>query len=129
MREWICAVQEGIPKKWEIIAKQELVRCKDCEYAWNINPDEEEKFYVCMNPAMVNMHWSHHGDWYCGDGKRKTANDKLVVPKRAVVHPETSCTMEYITVCCCDLCGVQLIKYDNFCRGCGKPIDWGDEKK
>lgn len=44
--------------------------------------------------------------------------------QEAVVHPEISCEMKYITDCCCDLCGVQLIREDNFCRGCGKPIDW-----
>ena len=40
------------------------------------------------------------------------------------VHPEPSCEMTYLTECCCDLCGVQLIKYDNFCCGCGRPIAW-----
>ena len=47
-------------------------------------------------------------------------------PKDAkeIVHPEPSCELKYITVCCCDLCGVQLIREDNFCRGCGKPIEW-----
>lgn len=44
--------------------------------------------------------------------------------QEAVVHPEPSCEMTYITDCCCDLCGVQLIREDNFCRCCGKPIDW-----
>jgi len=48
----------------------------------------------------------------------------LLKEQEAVVHPEVSCEMTYLTECCCDLCGVQLIKYDNFCRGCGKPIVW-----
>lgn len=40
------------------------------------------------------------------------------------VHPEPSCEMKYITDCCCDFCGVQLIREDNFCRGCGRRIKW-----
>jgi len=44
--------------------------------------------------------------------------------QEAVVHPEPSCEMTYITDCCCDLCGVQLIREDNFCRCCGKRIEW-----
>ena len=49
---------------------------------------------------------------------------KLLQEQQQVVHPEPSCEMTYITDCCCDLCGVQLIREDNFCRGCGKPIEW-----
>ena len=71
MKEWICGAMELNEREWQFIAKQELVRCKDCEYAWNINPNEEEKFYACMNPTMVNMHWSHQGDWFCADGERR----------------------------------------------------------
>jgi len=48
----------------------------------------------------------------------------LLKDQEAVVHPEPSCEMTYITDCCCDLCGVQLIREDNFCRCCGKPIVW-----
>lgn len=44
--------------------------------------------------------------------------------QRQVVHPEPSCEMTYTTDCCCDLCGVQLIREDKFCRGCGRPIEW-----
>ena len=28
-----------------VLQSKELVRCKDCKWAWNINPTEEEKFY------------------------------------------------------------------------------------
>lgn len=49
---------------------------------------------------------------------------KKLKEQESVVHPEPSCEMTYITDCCCDLCGVQLIREDNFCRGCGKPIEW-----
>ena len=50
--------------------------------------------------------------------------DELLKEQEAVVHPEPSCEMTYITDCCCDLCGVQLIREDNFCRCCGKRIEW-----
>ena len=48
----------------------------------------------------------------------------MLKEQEAVVHPEPSCEMTYITDCCCDLCGVQLIREDNFCRCCGKRIEW-----
>ena len=48
----------------------------------------------------------------------------LLEEQESVVHPEPSCEMTYITDCCCDLCGVQLIREDNFCRCCGKRIEW-----
>lgn len=48
----------------------------------------------------------------------------LLKEREAVVHPEPSCEMTYITDCCCDLCGVQLIREDKFCRCCGKRIEW-----
>ncbi len=49
---------------------------------------------------------------------------ELLKEQDVVVHPESSCVMTYITDCCCDLCGVQLIREDNFCRCCGKRIEW-----
>ena len=57
---------------------------------------------------------------------RRLCKDALTLLKEqeAVVHPEPSCEMTYITDCCCDLCGVQLIREDNFCRCCGKRIEW-----
>jgi hypothetical protein len=48
----------------------------------------------------------------------------LLKDQETVVHPEPSCEMTYITDCCCDLCGVQLIREDKFCRCCGKRIEW-----
>lgn len=48
----------------------------------------------------------------------------LLKEQDKVVHPEPSCEMTYITDCCCDLCGVQLIREDNYCRCCGKRIEW-----
>lgn len=48
----------------------------------------------------------------------------MLKEQEAVVHPEPSCEMTYITNCCCDLCGVQLIREDKFCRCCGKRIEW-----
>ena len=53
----------------------------------------------------------------------KTAVEMLK-DQETVVHPEPSCELTYITDCCCDLCGVQLIREDNFCRCCGKRIEW-----
>ena len=44
--------------------------------------------------------------------------------QESIVHPEPSCEMTFITDCCCDLCGVQLIREDHFCRCCGKRIEW-----
>ena len=64
---------------------------------------------------------------YHGNGcARKLKEDALELLKEQdeVVHPEPSCEMTYITDCCCDLCGVQLIREDNFCRCCGKRIEW-----
>ena len=59
-------------------------------------------------------------------GETSVAEDllKQMKEQEAVVHPEPSCEMTYITDCCCDLCGVQLIREDNFCRCCGKRIEW-----
>ena len=60
------------------------------------------------------------------DCTNELKNDILALLKEqeSVVHPESSCEMTYITNCCCDLCGVQLIREDNFCRCCGKRIEW-----
>ena len=52
-----------------------VVRCKDCKYGWNINPSEEEKFYVCQNPTMVNMRYSHQGNWFCADGEKEESEE------------------------------------------------------
>ena len=54
----------------------------------------------------------------------RNCNAELMKAQEAVVHPESSCEMTYITDCCCDLCGIQLIREDNFCRCCGKRIEW-----
>lgn len=55
----------------ELKEQPQIVRCKDCKHGWNINPSEEEKFYVCQNPKMVNMRYSHQGNWFCADGERR----------------------------------------------------------
>ena len=69
-----------------------------------------------------------HGDgWDYVDGLTTEEGFKilqLLKEQEAVVHPEPSCEMTYFTDCCCDLCGVQLIREDNFCRCCGKRIEW-----
>ena len=56
--------------------------------------------------------------------KKNERIEKMLKEKEAVVHPEPSCEMTYVTNCCCDLCGVQLIREDIFCRCCGKRIEW-----
>ena len=64
---------------------------------------------------------------HCEEGDTWVIKDDaldLLKEQEAVVHPEPSCEMTYITDCCCDLCGVQLIREDNFCRCCGKRIEW-----
>lgn len=78
---------------------------------------------------MSWLEWLAEPDWrmYHSDSEVQTiAKETLVLLKEqeAVVHPELSCEMTYITDCCCDLCGVQLIREDNFCRCCGKRIEW-----
>ena len=77
------------------------VNCKECPYAYDRRADDSYCEAVLHNDVL-----------------------ELLKEQEAVVHPEPSCEMKYITDCCCDLCGVQLIREDNFCRGCGKPIGW-----
>ena len=65
----------------------------------------------------------------CGIDEEQIQEEALALLKEqeVVVHPEPSCEMTYITDCCCDLCGVQLIREDNFCRCCGKRIEWEEK--
>ena len=84
-----------------------------------------------MNCCCENCGWSEivGSPIMCHYTEDRTWRDECCEawkPKDAkeIVHPEPSCEMTYITDCCCDLCGVQLIREDNFCRGCGKPIEW-----
>ena len=50
----------------------EIIRCKDCKYAfqhWN-------DLYRCDNHCNhLNGYGEHHGHWFCGDGKRRTDDD------------------------------------------------------
>lgn len=73
-----------------------------------------------LNDISEILNNNGYGGW-CKAIRKAVA---LLKEQEAVVHPEPSCEMTYITDCCCDLCGVQLIREDNFCRCCGKPIDW-----
>lgn len=70
--------------------------------------------------------WEKYSDdWNKNVCERTTRPEYCPLKEQeAVVHPEPSCEMTYITDCCCDLCGVQLIREDNFCRCCGKRIEW-----
>ena len=82
---------------------------------------DREKVIKGLQEIVVDNWMKTHADWYvivCSDAIA------LLKEQEAVVHPEPSCEMTYITDCCCDLCGVQLIREDNFCRCCGKRIEW-----
>ena len=70
--------------------------------------------------------YSENGFGEYGECREQLMEDALALLKEQeeVVHPEPSCEMTYITDCCCDLCGVQLIREDNFYRCCGKRIEW-----
>jgi len=68
MKEWICGVTERIcvvPElssgEWQFIAKEELVRCKDCKHG---EPG------ACGDGVDCDGVW-HEGDWFCADGVRK----------------------------------------------------------
>lgn len=50
---------------------QPLIRCKDCKYAFCINPGEKEKIYECMKYPIANLRITHKPDWFCADGERR----------------------------------------------------------
>ena len=84
-----------------------------------------------MNFCCENCGWSENvgSSIICYYNGHRTWRDECCEAWKSkdtvgIVHPEPSCEMTYITDCCCDLCGVQLIREDNFCRGCGKRIEW-----
>jgi hypothetical protein len=86
---------------------------------------DREKVIKALHDArryLEDKEWSDRG----ASPHIDSINDALAMLKEqeAVVHPKPSCEMTYITDCCCDLCGVQLIREDNFCRCCGKRIEW-----
>ena len=68
MREWICSVMEPLNREWKFIAKQELVRCKDCKHRGNSEKcvlsaiSDEKDFPLFM--------LDNRGDWFCADGER-----------------------------------------------------------
>ena len=75
---------------------------------------------------LEGLTWDDWEVWHSDSEVITIAKDAIALLKEqeAVVHPESSCEMTYITNCCCDLCGAQLIREDNFCRCCGKRIEW-----
>ena len=67
MKEWI--IQVGVDGLLiNSTPLQELVRCKDCKFAfqhWN-------NLYRCDNyHGTPNGYGEHQGDWFCADGERK----------------------------------------------------------
>ena len=62
-----------VSNAFDIGWKGELVRCKECRFAYCLNPGEEEKerLYQCFVPPVANLRITHKGDWYCADGRRK----------------------------------------------------------
>ena len=66
MREWICSVMEPLNREWKFIAKQELVRCRNCRNA--VIYDDNE--VVCAH-IDSNGNDKHPADWFCADGERK----------------------------------------------------------
>lgn len=62
MKEWICSVMEPMNREWKFVAKQELVRCKDCKHNTSSSHNP-----VCE----LDMYRSGGADWFCADGERK----------------------------------------------------------
>lgn len=56
--------------------KQELVRCKDCEYGFHlvstVNGEITIYHVLCTKPYIEKGNATHEPDWYCADGERKT---------------------------------------------------------
>ena len=73
MKEYIIKVDDPGERTWDggpkTFETQELVRCKDCKYAfqhWN-------DLYRCDNHCNhLNGYGEHHGLWFCADGERKS---------------------------------------------------------
>lgn len=68
MKEYIVrAFAEETIKSFDEHNAPELVRCKDCKFAfqhWN-------NFYRCDNfSESANGYGNHSGDWFCADGER-----------------------------------------------------------
>ena len=58
MKEWICGVTEESSREWQFIAKQELVRCKDCI------------FYNSLMGHCKDGRSYPSPDWFCADGRK-----------------------------------------------------------
>lgn len=85
-------------------------------------------YECCKRPYDRKCHECPYKDDCCHDGMPtfgiRDALSVLKEQKTVAVYPEPSCEIEFITDCCCSLCGAQLIRYDNFCRCCGRPVNW-----
>lgn len=88
---------------------------------WSVKQVDREKIIRIIDELIFEA--QKEPTWKAENALR-CVKKELLKKQEAVVHPEPSCEMTYITDCCCDLCGVQLIREDNFCRCCGKPIVW-----
>lgn len=65
MREWICSVMEPLNREWKFIARQELVRCKDCKHC-GYEIRDGIKFAKCE----LKHNWMPQADWFCADGEK-----------------------------------------------------------
>ena len=65
MREWICSAMEPLNREWKFIARQELVRCRDCKDACITSDD-----WVICTHIDSNGNDKHPVDWFCADGEK-----------------------------------------------------------
>lgn len=56
---------------WNKRTAEEIVRCKECEYANRLTP--HSNVYECASPnAREKIYFQFHAsDWFCADGKRR----------------------------------------------------------
>ena len=81
MKEWICEEVPVMTLDGKVVStmlhqEQELVRCKDCKY-WSA--ERINDFNKCRRWINVGVkNFATMGDWYCADGKSKSADEILM---------------------------------------------------